>query len=136
MPPVLGHANAPIVIPDEGSAQPQQIPTLSQNSTCTAQQPQWPSHSAPHPAGPRMPPFSHGMPPWGAPVGMAGPHPGYPGPFPPYPRQTGAPPPWMPRTPAPSSASVPPPEECYTDVTDEMIEVYLMSLYGRILRKN
>ena len=126
--PVMGHADSPIVIPDTESSQPQQIPTLSRSSYA-AQPPQWPGDHVPHPMGPRFPPFPRGMPPYhyGVQPGMVRPPVGFPGAFPPFPRPTGPPPPWASRGSATSSASVPPPEECYPDVTDEMIEVCRIS---------
>ena len=60
------------------------------------------------------------------PPGMFGPPRGLPRPFPPYVPPIGGPsPPWAaaPPGPKPTVAPPPPPEQCYPDVTDEMIEV-------------
>ena len=129
--PVLGQAGAPIVIPDTGTNEPQQIPTVAKASQPTVHQSQWPGavQGIPPHMGPRMPPFPGVMPPhmFGVPPGMIGMPRGFPRPFPPFHRPIGPPPPWMTRGPAPTSASdtaIPPPEECYPDVTDEMIEVH------------
>ena len=104
---------------------------MARASQPTISQPQWPGavQGMPPHMGPRMPPFLRVMPPhpFGVPPGMMGIPPGFPRPFPPFHRPVGPPPPWMARGPAPTSASntaIPPPEECYPDVTDEMIEVH------------